>query len=49
MGAFTAKAAVKPRKIQTLWWPPTSAKSKLPAESPAAMIATSMRSDPAIV
>ena len=40
---------MKPRKIQKLWWAPTSAKSKLPAERPAAMIATSIKSEPAIV
>jgi hypothetical protein len=47
---LTAKAIANPRKIHVLVpWPTSWVMSKVPAPRPAAMIATSMRSEPAIV
>ena len=48
-GRLTAKAAVKPRKIHVLCSSSNGLMSKVPADRPSAMTATSMRSDPAIV
>ena len=48
-GAFTAKAAAKPRKIQLEPLVPESTRSNVPSDSPNAMIETSISSEPAIV
>ena len=48
-GAFTAKAARNPRKIQSLELVPMSASRKVPCEMPNAMIDASIRSEPTIV
>src|SRR5207302_5865085 len=47
-GAFTANAATKPRKIQSLELVPLSTRSNVPCESPRTMIATSISNEPAI-
>jgi hypothetical protein len=46
---LTANAAAKPRKIHVLVPSPRAAMSNVPDCRPAAMIATSMSSEPAIV
>ena len=49
IGALTANAAAKPRKIHVLELSPISLMSKVPAESPSAITDTSMSSEPASV
>jgi hypothetical protein len=49
IGALTANAAAKPRKIHVLPLWPISCMSKVPAESPSAITETSIRSEPASV
>jgi hypothetical protein len=48
-GALTAKAARKPRKIQSFELVPISESRNVPCEMPNATIDASIRSDPAIV
>ncbi len=48
-GAFTANAATKPRKIQSLSLVPDSTRENVPCEMPKATIEASIRSEPAIV
>ena len=48
-GAFTAKAARKPRKIQSFALVPPPWSENVPCETPKAMIEASISSEPAIV